>query len=341
MKILVMGAGSLGTIVGALLSKDGLDVLMADANREHVDALNEKGATITGHLNLNVPVRAITPDCLEGFFDLVIYLVKTTYDEVALPQAVKHMKPESILITLQNGVPEEKVASFVGKERTLGGAVGWGATWVGPGISELTSDPDDMTYDIGELDGKITDRIRNVEEVLNHAGKAIITENLPGIRWTKLLVNVAMSGLSTVLGCPYGDILDDDKAITAAICIMLETILTSKAIGVKMEPMKGVDPVILLDIAKENIENAKNVLKMVYGPHRDIRASMLQDIEKGLKSEVEALNGYLQNTANQAGVKTPVNDQVTNLIRDIESGKATYSFENLHLLEIPELSIYF
>ncbi len=341
MRILVMGAGSLGTIVGALLSKDGLDVIMADANREHVYALNDKGATITGHLNLNVPVKAVTPDSLEGVFDLVIYLVKATFDEVALPQALEHMGPESMIITLQNGVPEEKVASFIGKERTLGGAVGWGATWIGPGVSELTSDPDDMTYDIGELDGKITDRIRKLEEVLNHAGKAIITENLKGIRWTKLLVNVAMSGLSTVLGCPYGDILDDDKAITAAICIMLETILASKAIGVKMEPMKGVDPVILLDITKENMENTKNLLKMIYAPHRDIRASMLQDIEKGLRCEVEALNGYLQKTAREAGVNVPVNDQVTDLIRQIESGQVEYGFENLNRIEIPDFSIYY
>ncbi len=341
MRIALVGAGSLGTIVGALISKAGLDIVLVDANREHVEALNSQGAQVVGHMELQVPVKAALPEDMQGEYDLVIYLTKATYDEVALPQVREHMGEKSALITLQNGVPEERVASFIGRERVMGGAVGWGATWLRPGVSELTSEPEKMEYDIGELDGKVTERIKKVKEVLDHAGKAIITENLVGTRWTKLLANVSMSGLGTALGCTYGEILDDQKAVDAAICIILESLITAKALGIKMEPMQGVDPSMLLDIAKDSWENARNVVNLVWSPHRDQIPSMLQDLRKGLPCEVEALNGYLSAMSKKAGVSTPVNEQVTEIIRAIQGGKMELTFSNLEKIQIPDPQIYF
>lgn len=341
MRTAVLGAGSLGTIVGALLSRDGIDAVLVDANVEHVEALNRDGARVTGRMELSSPVEAVVPGDLQGLFDLVIYLAKSTFDEDALPLAASHMDQGSVLITLQNGVPEEKVASIIGRERTLGGAVGWGATWIEPGVSELTSDPGDMTYDIGEPDGSVTPRLEEVKAVLDHAGKAVVTSNLAGVRWTKLLVNVAMSGLSTVLDCNYGEILDDDRAASAAVCIMLETILTARARGITMEPMKGVDPSVILDAARDHLEGLKQGLKVIYGPHRLIVGSMLQDLRRGQRCEVEALNGYLSAMSAQAGVDTPVNDQVTDLIRRIEAGEAEYGFSNLGDIALPEISAYY
>lgn len=341
MRTAVMGAGSLGTIAGALLSKAGLDVVLVDANEEHVNALNAEGARVVGCMELVTPVKAITPEGMEGTYDIILYMAKATYDEVALPQALARMGEDSVLVTLQNGVPEERVASFIGRERTLGGAVGWGATWIKPGVSELTTEPGKMTYDVGELDGSVTERIKNVKEVLDNAGSAEITENLVGVRWTKLLVNAAMSGLSTVLNCNYGDIIDDELASDAALFIMLETIRAAQGLGITMEPMQGVNPTMLLDVAKESIQNARNVLKMIYTPHRGIVGSMLQDIKKGLPSEVDALNGYLSARSSEVSVPTPVNDQVTDMIKRIQAGGLTYTFSNLEKIELPDLALYF
>ncbi len=333
MRIAVVGAGSLGTIIGALLSRDGIEPLLVDANREHVEALNSHGATVTGHLELNVPVKAIIPEGLEGSFDLFIYTAKSTYDEVALPALLPFFAEDGCLITLQNGVPEERVASFIGRERTLGGAVGWGATWQGPGVSELTSEPEKMTYDIGELDGSLTERIRQVKSVLDRAGMAEITANLVGVRWSKLLVNITFSGMSTVIGGSYGEVLDDAKAIRLAAAITVECIDTAAALGIKFEPIQGLDPSVLKPLILEQEENALNVIRMVYGPHRDIRASMLQDCEKGLRCEVETLNGYLSAKSREVGVATPVNDKVVEIIREIEAGTREPGSSNLELFE--------
>ncbi len=340
MRIALMGAGSMGTVIGALISKAGLDITMVDANQAHVDALNAKGARITGHMEFTVPVKAITPDQLDGLFDLVIYLVKTTYDEAALPQIIPHLGPESMLVTLQNGVPEEKVAAAVDRDRTLGGAIGWGATWLEPGVSELTSEQEKMTFDLGELDGRITPRLERVKRVLDTCGEVVLSENLVGVRWTKLLANVSMSGLGAAIDGTYGTILDDDKATAAALCIIIETILTARAMGIKMEPMQGVDPLVMLDVAGQGLETAMSVVRMVWGPHRDQVPSMLQDLRKGLACEVEALNGYLSARSSEAGVATPVNDKVAEIIRAIQAKERPLAFSNLDAIEVPDLSFY-
>lgn len=341
MKIAVMGIGSLGTVVGALLAEGGLDVVLVDADEKKVEVLNAEGAKLTGNLDLVQPVRAVTPDGLDGIYDLVVYLVKSTYDERALPQVAPHLGADSVLITLQNGVPEEKVASFIGRERTMGGAVMWSAELTSPGVSRMTSDPDQMGYEIGELDGAVAERIKEVKGVLDHAGTANITENLAGVRWSKLLFNVGASGVSAALGAMGGEIMDDDKASDTVLYIMIETILTAGALGITLEPLRGVDPVILLDLARQDMGNLRNLLRNVIGDFRTAKASMLQDLEKGLPCEVESINGYLSAMAAQAGVAVPVNDQVTQIIRDIQDGRRKLRFSNLDLIELPPVSDYF
>jgi len=341
MKVAVVGIGSLGTVVGGLLAQGGIDVVLVDAKQENVEALNANGAHLEGNLDLVQPVRALTPDGMEGLYDLVIYMVKSTYDEQALPQIAPHLGKDSALITLQNGVPEEKVASFIGRERTLGGAVLWSAELTGPGVSRMTSDPGQMGYDIGELDGSVTARIKEVKAVLDHAGMATISENLAGVRWSKLLFNVGASGVSAALGATGGEIMDDDKASDTVLYIMIETILSAGALGIKLEPVRGVDPVVLLDIARQDMGNLRNLLRSVIGDFRDAKASMLQDLEKGLPCEVESINGYLSAMAAKVGIAVPVNDQVTQIIRDIQDGRRELRFSNLDLIELPPLSDYF
>ena len=341
MRIAVVGCGSLGTVVGALLARGGLDVVMVDAREETVEALNRAGARVVGNIEVTQPVKAVTPEGMEGIYDLVVYLAKSTYDEVALPQVLPHLGEESVVLTLQNGVPEERVASFVGRERVLGGAVMWSAEMINPGVSRMTSDPEQMDYEIGALDGGTTARLQQVKEVIDHAGKAIISENLAGVRWTKLLFNVAASGMSTALGATGGELMESDKAADAVIYIMIETILTARALGVALAPMRGIDPGVLVDIARQDMANTRNLLRGLVGDFQEAKASMLQDLEKGLPCEVESINGYLSAMAAKAGVAVPVNEQVTRIIRDIQGGKLGLDFFNLDLIELPPLQDYF
>ena len=337
MKIAVIGAGSLGTIIGALLAKGGRDVILVDANEEHVKALNKKGAKIVGFMELTIPVKAITPSQMKGTYDLVIYLVKTTYNSVALPQIIPHLHEESIVLTLQNGLPEDAVAEYVGARRTLGAAVGWGATWMAPGVSQLTSPADKMTYDIGELDGRITERLQKVKEILEPAGIPIVTDKLIGIRWTKLLVNSTFSGMSAALGCTYGDVLDSPKALTCVAHIANECLQVVDALGIKPDPIQGIDVGIMAFQNRQQMKKTFNIYQMAFGPHRALKASMLQDLEKSLPCEINTINGKVAEMGRKTGVSTPVNDKVVEIVMACQKGKLKPGMSNLDLFVLPEV----
>ena len=138
MKVAILGCGAMGTVLGAYMTKNGCDVEMIDSYQAHVDALNEKGAHIVGTVDFTVPVKAVTPEQMEGIYDIVFLFTKQTANDVVLPNLLPHLGPDSTVCTLQNGVPEPYVASYVGESRTVGGTVLWGATFMEPGVSELT-----------------------------------------------------------------------------------------------------------------------------------------------------------------------------------------------------------
>ena len=214
MKVAILGCGAMGTVLGAYMTKNGCDVEMIDSYQAHVEALNEKGAHIVGTVDFTVPVKAITPEQMEEIYDIVFLFTKQTANDVVLPNLLPHLGPDSTVCTLQNGVPEPYVASYVGESRTVGGTVLWGATFVSPGVSELTQDlsRNDHLFEIGEMDGSIGDRIRKVADVLGYMGPTAVSDSLMASRWGKLINNACMSGMSAACGATFGGVLDNDVA---------------------------------------------------------------------------------------------------------------------------------
>lgn len=117
-------------------------------------------------------------------------------NDQVLPNLLPHLGENSTVCTLQNGVPEPFVAEYVGEKRTVGGTVLWGATFVEPGVSELTQDlsRNDHLFEIGEINGEITERIKTVAATLGYMGPTAVTDKLMDSRWGKLINNACMSG---------------------------------------------------------------------------------------------------------------------------------------------------
>lgn len=334
-KTVLLGAGATGTIIGALLADAGKDIVLVNVNEEHVNALNKNGAKIIGGMEKTIPVKAVTPDKLDGKFDLVIYSVKSIHDDIALPQIVPHLHQNSIVLTTQNGVPEEKIASYVGEKRTMGGSiVGWAASLPQPGVANLAGKPDEMLYKIGELDGSVSERIKQIKKILETAGKVEISQNLAGMRWTKLIINVSMSGLSAALGCTFGEILDNEKAINTALSLKVETLKTAKALGISVEQVNGMAPNDFENKIRSNPDEARAQLRKLFDGQRGGKPSMLQDLEKGNQTEVESINGFLSKKSSEAGVPTPVNDTILNIIRGIQDKKYSLSMNNLDRIDL-------
>jgi len=331
----------MGTVMGAFFAKNGLQAELIDYNRAHVDALNEKGARIIGFANFETPVKAITNDKMSGTYDLIFLFAKQLANAQLLPKILPFLDGGSTVCTLQNGVPEPSVAKYIGKERTVGGAVLWSATFHGPGISELTQDISGSghLFDIGEISGEITERIETVATILRHMGPVAVTNKLMDSRWGKLMGNACMSGMSAVCGATFGEICDNLKARACLSYLGREVKACCEAEGYKLPDIIGGYSSACLGFDNGAMfEESQKFFTDLYRPSRKAKASMLQDLEKGNQTEVLMINGYVSKCGDMHGIETPFNDKVVEIITRIENGELICSVENLELFA-PEFSL--
>ncbi|MDP1512057.1 ketopantoate reductase family protein [Paenibacillus sp. CMAA1739] len=330
MRIAVLGAGSLGTIVGAYLAAGGMDVELIDAYKAHVDTLNQIGAKVVGTTEFQEKVKAIIPEHKSGKYDLVLLLTKQLYNDSVLKELLPFLRDDSVVCSLQNGIPEKNVASIVGEERVIAGSVEFGATFIEPGVSSLTTEYTQFkkyAFQIGELNGEVTERIQRIKSALDLVGGTHISDNLVGTKWSKLLINNAFSGLSAALNGAYRDILDNEISIVCAVHIADETIKIGHANGVKFAKMGGFD-IESLELRRENdIPERIQTFRVVMEPSRLLRASMLQDLEKKRKTEIDYINGVVPKMAEGTGISTPFNDLVVAQVKSAEESQTVPDFD--------------
>lgn len=333
MRIAIYGAGSLGTILGAYLTKANLDTELINRNKAHVEALKKNGAKVVGKKNFTIPVKALLPEEMEGSYDIIFLMTK----QLDNPIVVKNLKPflgdDGIICTCQNGLPEPGIAEIIGKERTYGCAIAWGATLLSPGVSELTSD--EISFSIGGFNGKNDRNLEKIASVLSRMGTCVIEENFLGARWSKLLINAAFSGLSTVTGCTFGQVSVNKKSRRVCQAIIKECIDVSKKAGYTLEPVQGKDIAKLFNYTnpiKKRISFA--LIPLAMKKHADLKASMLQDIEKGKPTEIDFINGIVCTYGRKTNVPTPANDMVVKIVKEISGKKRQASMENIELFNV-------
>jgi len=332
MRIAIYGAGALGTVLGAYLSRDGLDVELVTRNERHVKGLNEKGAQIAGTVTMTVPVKAILPEQMSGVYDLIFLMTKQIDNVTVVRDLVNFLAEDGVICTLQNGLPEYLISGIIGEKRTYGCAVAWSATLIGDGVSKLTSDPNNLSFSLGSL-GETNDAIINqIKSTLEHMGSVTVETNFIGARWSKLLVNSALSGMSAILGCTFGEAAGNRESRFYAHRMIKECIDVTKAAGIHMEPIQGKDLVKLFDydnIIKEKMSNF--LIPYAIRKHRLTKTSMLQDMEKGRRTEIDSINGVVCEFGRKYNVPTPYNDLVVSIIHKMEQGEYKPGFENLML----------
>jgi len=335
LKIAIYGAGSLGTILGAYITKNNVKVDLINRNIAHVEALRTNGAKIIGTVDMNVKVNALHVDELvnqKTKYD-VIFLLTKQQDNKNIAMFLKdYLSDDGVLVTLQNGLPEYLLQEILGKNKVLGCTVNWGATLKEPGVCELTSTPDKLTFSLGSFTESNKDKIPVVKEILELMGTTEVDENFIGTRWSKLLVNSAFSGMSTVLGVNFGEVAKNKVSRKYAQLLIKECIDICKAQNIKLEPIQGKDVAKLMDYKnKFKKKIAFMIIPIAIKKHRLIKASMLQDIEKGKKCEIEAINGIIAKKGKEVGVATPINNKVIEIVKRIENGELKPSWDNLKL----------
>ena len=334
MRYAIYGAGSLGTVLGAYITKNGVDIDLINRNKAHVEALNCSGAHITGTVNMTVPVKAITPDEMSGKYDVILLLTKQLHNAEVVTMLKDYLAAEGVLVTLQNGLPEPEIADIVGSDRTMGCVVEWGATLAAPGECILTSDPGSLSFHMGRMEGISEAQYRMVKELLEKMCPVHEEPNLLGARWSKLLINATFSGLGTVVGGTFGDVSEDKDARKVAIRCMKECIDVGHAAGVTFAPVQGKD-ITWLFYYKGAFKRAIATLliPIAMKKHRAIEPSMLQDLKKGKPCEVEAINGVVCSYGKKLGVPTLFNDRIVEIIRKQEAGVLKLDKANIRLFD--------
>lgn len=330
MRSAIYGAGSLGIVLGVYLSKAGQDVTLVNHNPEQVRAMREHGARIVGTVEMSARVKACFPEEMEGTYD-VIFLLTKQLDNAATARFLKPFLGDTgILCTMQNGLPEVELAEIVGKKQVLGCTVAWGATLEGPGVSRLTSDTDYLSFGLGPIEGAWDARCERVKEILEKMCTVEVVDNLAGMRWSKLLVNAAFSGVGTVIGGTFGDAVRDRVSRRVCLASIQESIRCARAANIHLAKIQGSDIEKLLyyeNPVKKMI--ALGILPLAIRRHAAIEPSMLQDLKKHKPCEIGAINGAVCRWGRKYGVPTPVNDRIVEVIRDMESGKSQPGMEQL------------
>lgn len=332
MKYAIYGAGSLGTVAGAYLTKNGVDIELVNRNEAHVKALNEKGARITGTVDMTVPVKAILPGQMEGPYDVILLMTKQLNNPETAAFLKPLLSPDGVVVTLQNGIPEPGLESALGKGRVIGCVVEWGASLLGPGQAALTSDPGSLSFHMGRMDGITDAQFERVRDLLSHMCPVQTEDNLLGARWSKLLINATFSGLGTAIGGVFGDVSEGKEMKGLAVKCMKECIDVGRASGAAFAPVQGKDITKLFyytNPVKKAL--AKAILPIAMKKHREIEPSMLQDLRKGKKCEVDAINGVVCEFGRKYSVPTPINDRIADVIHQVQDGNLKPEKRNIAL----------
>lgn len=333
MNIAIYGAGSLGTIIGAYLSRAGLEVDLVNRNKSHIEGLRKSGARITGTVNMTVPVNAIFPEEMTRKYDLIFLLTKQLENKTTVRFLSDYLSEDGVICTAQNGMPELLVSEIVGEDKTFGCAVAWGATMIGNGVCELTSSPDSLTFNIGTF-GRDKKKLNEIKEILEKMGTVTIESNFIGARWAKLLINSSFSGMSAVLGCTFGEAAKNKKSRLCIQRIIKECIDVADKAEIEIEPIQGRNIRRLMDYNSKLKELFTFLLiPVIIRKHSSLKASMLQDLEKGKPCEIQSINGIVSEFGKKFVVPTPYNDKVIEIILAIENGIYKPEFANISLFE--------
>lgn len=337
-RLLVVGAGAIGGVVGAGLTRSGSSVTMLTTNPDIARALRDRGFEVLGKESFRVSAGAVlggvAPDA--GPFDVVFLAVQPPQVEAAAASIVGRITDASRVVCFQNGLCEERVARFVGADRVVGAVVAWGASMVEPGRYERTSRGG---FTVGRLDGQPDDATRRIARLLESIGPVVLTANLRGARWSKLAINCAISTLGTIGGSRVGPLLRRTFARRLALEVMTEAVRVAQAEGVRLEKVAGTIDLDWLALPGDRRDRpgigtaARHAVILSAGAkYRRLRSSMLSAIERGRAPAVDFLNGEVVGRAGRHGIDVSVNRRAMEFVWQIARRERQPSLASLREL---------
>ncbi len=306
LKIIIIGAGALGCAMGARLAEAGHEIWLINRNQAHVDAIRERGLLVEENGTERAVHIHVATNCesIPGIpADLVVILVKSFHTREAIEAARPVLGSSTVVLSLQNGLGHEDIlAEVAGAEKVIAGKTYAGGVLVRAG--KIVSAVQDRPTIIGELDGRITERVKRIAEAFNDAGvQTRVSDNIKGEMWDKLLVNVSTGPLSAITRLPYGLLYKVPEVEQCAIAAVAEAMAVARALGVRLSIREPRDAWLF---ANQNMP-------------LEFKASMLQSVEKGSITEIDFMSGAVVRFGRQVGIPTPVNETFVACVKGIEA----------------------
>ena len=322
--ILLVGVGAIGGTTAAALLRAGRDVVLVDGWYENVEAIRRNGLALTVDGSRGVvPARAIYPDELSGRAELVLLACKS-YDTAATVRAIEpFLAEDGAIVSLQNGINEDLIAELVGPSRTVGCVVHYSAGMTEPGHAIRYSPSAWRSYTVGALDGGPVD---HVEALLSAAGTTAVSDDIFGALWAKLAVNCMINALTAVSDLRTAQLWASDTGRPLMVALAAEAAAVARAQGREMRPIHLVASgaelsaeLLLGDPARVEALMAREAVARADAASQGT-TSMLQDLRKGRRPEIDYINGYVVREGERLGVGTPLNAAVTARLRAVAAG---------------------
>lgn len=329
MQYVIVGAGAIGGTVGACMIREGHDVLFVDAAADHVQAINEYGLTITGYGGtLTVPARAILPAQLDQPVQAVFLATKAQHTVAALQAVQPYLEPDGYVLSLQNGLNELTIGQRIGTDRTVGCFVNFSADYLEPGKIHYGGPG---SFYIGELDGRITARVQELQQVLSAWGKVQVTDNIWGFLWGKQGYG-AMLFATALTNETMGDCIDQHRPLMVAVA--QEALSVARQLDVRVLGFDGYDPGVYGSGDWDAINASLDRLVEIRARDEKKYSGIWRDlVVRKRKTEVDAQVGMVAAEARRLGLKVPGLDAITRMIHEVEDGKRNLSTGNLKELE--------
>ncbi|MCC6935858.1 MAG: 2-dehydropantoate 2-reductase [Thermomicrobiales bacterium] len=305
MRIVVIGAGAMGGLIGTRLAVTGHHVTLYDTWDEHVAAIERSGILITEYddsiLRFRIPATT-TPPALDGV-DLVLVFVKSYHTASALRPFAARLPADTFVLSLQNGLGNLDLirAALPGHERIILGTTAHGAALLGPGRLRHTGKGATMIGDPAQPGNRRFD-LTPISRALTRAGfETTVAENIHTAIWDKLIVNVAINALTALTGLRNGELLDDPELQPVIAQLVDESVNVMRAAGVPVG-------------THDHLAYARKVMRDTATNY----SSMLQDVRNGRRTEIDSINGAVTRLGAELGVATPLNRLLTVLVHNRE-----------------------
>lgn len=324
MKTLLIGMGAIGGTLAVCAKVAGydIDIVCRPAAAEEItnDGFSLKG--ILGEKKARIPAYGSVAGLSEKY-DYVLIATKA-YDMPALAREVlPHLKEDSLVVSLQNGICVDALAEIVGRDRTVGCMIGFGATLLSPVTAEVTSTGE---FIIGKLTADTGNKMPALQKMMSASLPTEISGNIYEELYSKLIVNSCITSLGAVCGLKLGEMLKKKFVRDVFIDIIREGMKVADALKINVPPYGG--KLNYYKFIKGGNFKRHFIIKIVGKKYRNLKSSSLQSLERGKPTEIDYFNGYIAKKGKELGVPTPVNDKIIAVIREIEKGTRKISIDN-------------